>query len=203
MPSQPLRLRSRGGRVGAAAVGSRAAGGACGRRPAGGGHAEGDRAARISRGRRRRPQPRLARGAAVARLRDRSRPRGSPPDALDAALGARRPLGHGRAGLGLARGRASSISTSSTGSPRAASSRDLEAAAALHRGPFLAGFGLRDSTVFDDWQSFRAASLARELGAVLDRLADGCAASGERCARSSMRDAGSRSIRSTRPRTGG
>jgi DNA-binding SARP family transcriptional activator/tetratricopeptide (TPR) repeat protein len=50
---------------------------------------------------------------------------------------------------------------------------DLEAAAALHRGPFLAGFGLRDSTVFDDWQSFRAASLARELGAVLDRLADG------------------------------
>ncbi len=50
---------------------------------------------------------------------------------------------------------------------------DLEAAAALHRGPFLAGFGLRDSTVFDDWQSFRAASLTRELGAVLDRLADG------------------------------
>jgi DNA-binding SARP family transcriptional activator/tetratricopeptide (TPR) repeat protein len=57
---------------------------------------------------------------------------------------------------------------------------DLEAAAALHRGPFLAGFGLRDSTVFDDWQSFRSASLARELGAVLDRLADGCAAAGDR-----------------------
>jgi DNA-binding SARP family transcriptional activator len=56
---------------------------------------------------------------------------------------------------------------------------DLEAAAALHRGVFLAGFGLRDSAVFDDWQSFRAASLARELGAVLDRLADGCAASGD------------------------
>ena len=56
---------------------------------------------------------------------------------------------------------------------------DLERAAALYRGPFLAGFGLRDSTVFDDWQSFRAASLARELGGVLDRLADGCAASGD------------------------
>src|SRR5262249_25249689 len=44
---------------------------------------------------------------------------------------------------------------------------------------FLAGFGLRDSGVFDDWQSFRSASLARELGAVLDRLADACAASGD------------------------
>ncbi len=57
---------------------------------------------------------------------------------------------------------------------------DLERAAALHRGPFLAGFGLRDSGAFDDWQSFRTASLARELGAVLDRLADGCAAAGDR-----------------------
>ena len=55
----------------------------------------------------------------------------------------------------------------------------LERAAALHRGVFLAGFGLRDSGVFDDWQSFRAASLARELGAVLDRLADACDASGD------------------------
>jgi DNA-binding SARP family transcriptional activator len=56
---------------------------------------------------------------------------------------------------------------------------DLEAAAALHRGTFLAGFGLRDSAVFDDWQSFRAASLTRALGAVLDRLADGYVTSGE------------------------
>src|SRR5262249_47308966 len=30
----------------------------------------------------------------------------------------------------------------------------FEAAAALHRGPFLAGFGLRDSQAFDSWQSF-------------------------------------------------
>lgn len=55
----------------------------------------------------------------------------------------------------------------------------LERAAALHRGAFLAGFGLRDSVAFDDWQSFRAASLARELGAVLDRLTEGCAAGGD------------------------
>ena len=55
----------------------------------------------------------------------------------------------------------------------------LEEAAALHRGPFLVGFGLRDSAPFDDWQTFRAASLTRELGAVLDRLADGRAARGE------------------------
>jgi DNA-binding SARP family transcriptional activator len=31
----------------------------------------------------------------------------------------------------------------------------FEAAAALHRGAFLAGFGLRDSPAFDSWQSFR------------------------------------------------
>jgi DNA-binding SARP family transcriptional activator/tetratricopeptide (TPR) repeat protein len=48
----------------------------------------------------------------------------------------------------------------------------LERAAALSRGPFLAGFGLRDSSPFDDWQSFREATLARRLGTVLDRLAD-------------------------------
>jgi len=49
---------------------------------------------------------------------------------------------------------------------------DLEEAAALHRGLFLAGFGLRDSAAFDDWQSFQGATLTRELAALLDRLAD-------------------------------
>jgi DNA-binding SARP family transcriptional activator/predicted ATPase len=48
---------------------------------------------------------------------------------------------------------------------------ELEQAAALQRGVFLAGFGLRDSAPFDDWQSFQAGTLVRELGAVLDRLA--------------------------------
>ena len=33
---------------------------------------------------------------------------------------------------------------------------DLEAAAGLIRGPFLAGFALRDSPAFDDWQAARA-----------------------------------------------
>ncbi len=49
---------------------------------------------------------------------------------------------------------------------------ELEEAAALYRGMFLAGFGLRDSAAFDDWQSFQAGTLARELAALLDRLAD-------------------------------
>ena len=55
---------------------------------------------------------------------------------------------------------------------------ELEAAVRLHRGPFLAGFGLRDSVAFDDWQSLVGDRLARELGTTLDRLADGLAESG-------------------------
>ena len=55
---------------------------------------------------------------------------------------------------------------------------ELERAAALQRGVFLAGFGLRDSAPFDDWQSLQAGTLARELGAVLDRLAEGLGARG-------------------------
>ncbi len=58
----------------------------------------------------------------------------------------------------------------------------LEGAAALHRGPFLAGFGLRDSVAFDDWQSFQAGSLARELADVLDRLAAAYGARGDHSA---------------------
>jgi len=55
----------------------------------------------------------------------------------------------------------------------------FEAAAALHRGPFLAGFGLRDSPAFDSWQSFTAGTLTRELATMLDRAADERAARGE------------------------
>ncbi|MFL5677944.1 MAG: ATP-binding protein [Chloroflexota bacterium] len=50
-------------------------------------------------------------------------------------------------------------------------SSDLEAAASLARGPFLAGFGLRDSPAFDDWQAQRAARVERSVAALLDRLA--------------------------------
>ena len=47
---------------------------------------------------------------------------------------------------------------------------DLEAAADLARGPFLAGFALRDSPVFDEWQATRAARVERTIGHLLDRL---------------------------------
>ena len=47
----------------------------------------------------------------------------------------------------------------------------LAEAAGLHRGDFLAGFGLRDSTSFDDWQYFQAERLRRELAGTLERLA--------------------------------
>ena len=47
----------------------------------------------------------------------------------------------------------------------------LAAAAGLHRGDFLAGFSLRDSTSFDDWQYFQAERLRRELAGTLERLA--------------------------------
>ena len=46
----------------------------------------------------------------------------------------------------------------------------LEAAADLYRNDFLAGFSLRDSPEFDDWQFFQAEGLRRELGGVLGRL---------------------------------
>jgi DNA-binding SARP family transcriptional activator/predicted ATPase len=56
---------------------------------------------------------------------------------------------------------------------------ELELAASIQRGVFLAGFGLRDSAPFDDWQSLQAGALARELGSVLDSLAGGLAERGD------------------------
>ncbi len=47
---------------------------------------------------------------------------------------------------------------------------DLAATAALYRGEFLAGFGLRDSPTFDDWLATRAEERRRVLGDLLDRL---------------------------------
>jgi DNA-binding SARP family transcriptional activator/tetratricopeptide (TPR) repeat protein len=49
--------------------------------------------------------------------------------------------------------------------------RSLAAAAALARGPFLAGFNLRDSPEFDDWRAARAVAVERTVMSVLDRLA--------------------------------
>jgi predicted ATPase/DNA-binding SARP family transcriptional activator/predicted negative regulator of RcsB-dependent stress response len=46
----------------------------------------------------------------------------------------------------------------------------LTAAATLYRGDFLSGFGLRDSSNFDDWQFFQAEGLRREWGEALECL---------------------------------
>jgi predicted ATPase/DNA-binding SARP family transcriptional activator len=49
----------------------------------------------------------------------------------------------------------------------------LSEAVALYRDDFLAGFALRDSAAFDDWQFFQAEELRRELGGALERLSRG------------------------------
>ena len=54
----------------------------------------------------------------------------------------------------------------------------LQQAAALDRGSFLAGFGLRDSAAFDDWQQLAGDEVQREVASVLDRLAGALSASG-------------------------
>jgi DNA-binding SARP family transcriptional activator len=55
----------------------------------------------------------------------------------------------------------------------------LTEAAELYRDDFMAGFGLRDSIAFDDWQFFQSEGLRRELAGVLERLARGRGALGE------------------------
>lgn len=56
---------------------------------------------------------------------------------------------------------------------------DLETAAVLARGPFLAGFALRDSPAFDDWVAARAVRVERSIGDLLDRLVDARLAAGD------------------------
>lgn len=51
----------------------------------------------------------------------------------------------------------------------------LEAAIALYRDDFLAGFSLRDSSEFDEWQFFQAESLRHSLAGALERLVRGFA----------------------------
>ena len=55
----------------------------------------------------------------------------------------------------------------------------LRRAAATARGPFLAGFSLRDSPEFDDWRATRAVSIERLVADLLDRTADASAAAGD------------------------
>jgi DNA-binding SARP family transcriptional activator/tetratricopeptide (TPR) repeat protein len=52
----------------------------------------------------------------------------------------------------------------------------LDEAIALDRGEFMAGFALRSSEAFDDWQSAEAEAHRRELTGALERLARGRAA---------------------------
>jgi len=55
----------------------------------------------------------------------------------------------------------------------------LSEAIALYQGDFLAGFGLRDSPNFDDWQFFQADALRRDLASALERLAQCYSDSGD------------------------
>ncbi len=55
----------------------------------------------------------------------------------------------------------------------------LRRAASLARGPFLAGFSLRDSPDFDDWRATRAVAVERLVGDVLERLATTAEAAGD------------------------
>jgi DNA-binding SARP family transcriptional activator len=48
--------------------------------------------------------------------------------------------------------------------------RPLSEAVALYHGDFLAGFSLRDSPNFDDWQFFQADALRGDLASALERL---------------------------------
>jgi DNA-binding SARP family transcriptional activator len=63
------------------------------------------------------------------------------------------------------------------GRPRAASA--LRVAADQARGPFLAGFSLRDSPEFDDWRATQAVAVERSVAGLLDRLADAAEAEGD------------------------
>ncbi|NIP69311.1 MAG: tetratricopeptide repeat protein, partial [Planctomycetales bacterium] len=54
----------------------------------------------------------------------------------------------------------------------------LAKAVELYRGDFLAGFSLRDSPNFDEWQFFQTESLRQELASALERLVRGHSAQG-------------------------
>ncbi|MCK6624068.1 MAG: AAA family ATPase [Anaerolineae bacterium] len=54
----------------------------------------------------------------------------------------------------------------------------LTEAAALYTGDFLAGFTLRDSPEFDDWQFFQTEGLRQDLASALERLVRGLSSQG-------------------------
>lgn len=55
----------------------------------------------------------------------------------------------------------------------------LSDAANLYKQPFMAGFSLRDSPPFEEWQFFQEETLRRELAGALERLAFGLSQSGQ------------------------
>lgn len=55
----------------------------------------------------------------------------------------------------------------------------LQEAVSLYCGDFLAGFSLRDSANFDDWQFFQSEALRQELSGALEKLTRGLAAAGD------------------------
>ena len=55
----------------------------------------------------------------------------------------------------------------------------LRRAADLYRGDFMAGFTLRDSANFDDWQFYETEHLSREVAGALGRLVRGYSAQGD------------------------
>src|SRR5690606_140469 len=55
----------------------------------------------------------------------------------------------------------------------------LEGAVQLYHDDCMAGFTLRDSPEFDEWQYFMGEELRRELGAVLEKLVDAFTARGQ------------------------
>ncbi len=57
--------------------------------------------------------------------------------------------------------------------------QSLSEAIELYQGDFLAGFSLRDSPTFDDWQFFQADALRRDLASALERLAQRYSETGE------------------------
>src|SRR5262245_13845060 len=56
------------------------------------------------------------------------------------------------------------------GDAEAADLETLRAAGDAARGPFLAGFSLRDSPDFDDWRATRTTAVERTVATLLDRL---------------------------------
>ena len=63
--------------------------------------------------------------------------------------------------------------------PGSRATRPLEETVALYRGDFMAGFTLRDSPAFDEWQLAQAEALRRQLGETLAALAEEYTAQGD------------------------